>query len=236
VTKAMKKYIQRYQGQHAGIIMEMIQGENGSWVGNTEYFEAIIKICKENNISVFVDEVQTFMRTHELFAFQHFKLDKLVDVVSIGKNSQVCATLFNDDHKPKPGLMSQTFTGASTQIASSLKIINTVVEGGYLGADGKIEQCHRRFKNNLEAMAAKHPKKVKGPWGIGAMVAMTVFEGDEAKTKAFTMKLFENGVLSFMAGGAPLARVRFLMPIVAVTMEDIDKVCTIIEKTLNEME
>jgi acetylornithine aminotransferase len=236
VTKAMKKYIHRYQGQHAGIIMEMIQGENGSWVGNTEFFEAIIKVCKENNISVFVDEVQTFMRTHELFAFQHFKLDKLVDVVSIGKNSQVCATLFNDDHKPKPGLMSQTFTGASTQISSSLKIISTVVEGGYLGANGKIEQCHQRFKKNLEVMAAKYPQKLRGPWGIGAMVAMTVFEGDEPKTKAFTMKLFENGVLSFMAGGAPLARVRFLMPVVAVTMEDIDKVCAIIEKTLNEME
>ena len=68
------------------------------------------------------------------------------------------------------------------------------------------------------------------------MVAMTVFEGDEAKSKAFTFKLFENGALSFMAGGGTSTRVRFLMPILAVTMEDIDNVCAIIEKTLNEME
>ena len=102
------------------------------------------------------------MRTHELFAFQHFKLDKHVDVVSIGKNSQVCATLFTDDHKPKPGLMSQTFTGASSQISASLKIISEVVNGNYLGKEGKIEKCHQRFKTNLEKIAAKHPTKLNG--------------------------------------------------------------------------
>ena len=67
------------------------------------------------------------------------------------------------------------------------------------------------------------------------MVAMTLFNGDAEKTKQFTYKLFDNGVLSFMAGAAP-ARVRFLMPVLKVTMEDIDKVCEIIEKTLQEME
>jgi 4-aminobutyrate aminotransferase-like enzyme len=235
-VNAMKKHLARYPGQYAGFIMEMIQGENGSWVGNTEFFEALIQVCKDNNISVFVDEVQTFMRTHELFAFQHFKLDKHVDVVSIGKNSQVCATLFTDDHKPKPGLMSQTFTGASSQISASLKIISEVVNGNYLGKEGKIEKCHQRFKTNLEKIAAKHPTKLNGPWGIGAMVAMTVFGGIEEKSKQFTFKLFENGVLSFMAGGGTSTRVRFLMPIVAVTMEDIDNVCALIEKTLVEME
>jgi acetylornithine/N-succinyldiaminopimelate aminotransferase len=235
-VNAMKKMITRFPGQHAGFIMEMIQGENGSWVGNTEYFEALIKVCKENNISVFVDEVQTFARTHELFSFQHFKLDKLVDVVSIGKNSQICATLFNDDHKPKPGLMSQTFTAASTQIAASYYIINEIVNGGYLGKEGKIEKLHQKFKSNLEAIAKKYPEKLSGPYGIGAMVAMSVFKGDEPKSKAFTIKLFENGVLSFMAGGHPTTRVRFLMPVLATEPHHIDEVCKIIEKTLSEME
>jgi acetylornithine/succinyldiaminopimelate/putrescine aminotransferase len=71
---------------------------------------------------------------------------------------------------------------------------------------------------------------------VGAMVAMTVFNGDEAKSKAFTMKLFENGVLSFMAGGHPTTRVRFLMPVMVTEEWHIDEVCQIIEKTLKEME
>ena len=233
-VNAMKKAMSRFPGQHAGFCMELIQGENGSWVGNTEYFEALIKVCQENNVSVFFDEVQTFGRTHELFSFQHFKLDKYADVVAIGKNSQVCATLFKDDHKPKPGLMSQTFTGASSQIAASYYVINEIVNGGYLGKEGKIEKLHQHFKGHLERLAKKYPDKVSGPFGIGAMVAMTVFGGDEAKSKAFTLKLFENGALSFMAGSAP-TRVRFLMPMMAVEPKHIDDVCEIIEKTLNEI-
>lgn len=232
----MKKFITRYPGLHAGFCMELIQGENGSWVGNKDFFEALIKVCKDNNISVFVDEVQTFARTSELFTFQYFKLDKLVDVVSIGKNSQVCATFFTDDHKPKPGLMSQTFTGASSQINASYFVVNETVNGGFLGEDGKIQKLHQRFKSNLEAISKKNPEKLCGPYGVGAMVAMSVFKGDETKTKAFTIKLFENGVLSFMAGGHPTARVRFLMPVMVTTEKHIDDVCAIIEKTLNEME
>lgn len=232
----MKKFITRYQGQHAGFIMELIQGENGSIVGNTEYFEALINVCRENNISVLVDEVQTFARTKELFTFQYFKLDKLVDVVTIGKNAQVCATFFKDDHRPKPGLLSQTFTGASSQIAAGNYIVQEIVNGGYLGENGKIEKLHAHFKANLEKLAKKHPNKLKGPYGLGAMVGMTVYNGDEPKTKAFTLKLFENGVLSFMASGHPTTRVRFLMPIMAVENKHIDDVCTIIDQTLSAME
>lgn len=234
-VKAMKKQLTRYPGQYAGFIMEMIQGENGSWVGNTEYFEAIIKVCKEHNISVFVDEVQTFARTTELFAFQYFKLDKLVDVVSVGKNSQVCATLFTDDHKPKPGLMSQTFTGSASQISAAHYVISSIVNGGYLGEGGKIQKLHNRFKGNLEKISVKNPDLLKGPYGVGAMVAMTCFNGDEAKTKAFTIKLFENGVLSFMAGSQPSTRVRFLMPVMVTEEKHIDEVCQIIEQTLHEI-
>ena len=231
---AMKKAVTRFPGQHAGFIMELIQGENGSWVGHTEYFEALIAVCKENNISVLIDEVQTFGRTKELFAFQYFKLDKHVDIVAVGKNSQVCATLFKDDHKPKAGLMSQTFTGSSSQIAASNYVVNEMVNGGYLGENGKIEKLHQHFKGHLEKLAAKYPDKVQGPFGIGAMVAFTPFGGNDAKTKDFTMKLFENGVLSFMAGAAP-TRIRFLMPIMATETKHIDEVCAIIEKTLNEI-
>ena len=209
---AMKKQITRFPGSHAGFCMELIQGENGSWVGNKDFFEALIKVCQENNISVLIDEVQSFARTNKLFTFQYFGLDKHVDVVTIGKNSQVCATFFKDDHKPKPGLLSQTFTGASSQINAALYVVNEMVNGGILGENGKIERLHKKFKSNLEALSKKHPEKINGPYGVGAMIAMTIFKGDEPKTKAFTIKLFENGVLSFMASGHPTTRVRFLIP------------------------
>jgi hypothetical protein len=40
-------------------------------------------------------------------------------------------------------------------------------------------------------------------------------------------------VISFIAGSDPV-RVRFLMPVVAMTEADVDNVCEVIEKTLAE--
>lgn len=229
----LEKYFARHPGDYAAMCMELIQGEGGYYVGNEEFFKAICDVCKKHEVSVIVDEVQTFMRTKELFAFQYFKLDKHVDFVNIGKNSQICATLYRNDHKPQPGLISQTFTSSGAAINAAYYIINEVANNGYLGEGGKIEKIQDHFHSSLNAIREKHPDLISGPWGIGSMVGMTVYGGDAAKSKDFTMRLFENGVLSFIAGGGP-TRVRFLVPAGAVEMEDIDKVCEIVEKTLIE--
>lgn len=233
-VKHLEWYFERYPGEYAAMCMELIQGEGGYWVGNEEYFKAICDTCHKHNVSVIVDEVQTFMRTPELFAFQYFNLDKHVDFVNIGKNSQVCATLYREDHKPQPGLISQTFTSSGAAINAAYYIINEVANNGYLGENGKIMRLHNHFAKGLDALNKKHPDLIEGPWGLGAMVGMTVFKGDMEKSKAFTFKLFDNGVLSFIAGSKP-TRVRFLIPAGAIDENDIDNVLEIIEKTLKEV-
>lgn len=227
-------YFSRYPGKYAAICIELIQGEGGYFVGNEEYFKKIIDKCREHNVSVILDEVQTFARTSKLFAFQYFNLEKHVDFVNIGKNSQVCATLYKSDHKPKPGLISQTFTSSSAAIQAGLFMIKSVINEGFLGEDGKIMSLHNHFKDHLTALNKKYPDLIEGPWGLGAMVGMTLFKGDLAKSKQFTFKLFENGVLSFIAGSNP-TRVRFLMPIGSTEKKHIDEVVTILEKTLLEI-
>jgi acetylornithine aminotransferase len=234
VVTMLQKYFARHKGQYAAMCMELIQGEGGYWVGHKDFFMAIINECKKNNVSIIIDEVQTFMRTKEMFAFQYFELDQHVDMVNIGKNSQICATIYREDHKPRPGLISQTFTSSGSAINAAYYIINEVATNGYLGESGKIEKIHSQFASNLDALSKKYPETIEGPWGLGAMVGMTLFKGDTAKSKEFTFKLFDNGVLSFIAGAAP-TRVRFLVPIGAVSENDIDEVCKLIEKTLNEM-
>lgn len=230
----LEKYFARHKGEYAAMCMELIQGEGGYWVGHEDYFKAIIEVCKKNNVSTIVDEVQTFMRTEELFAFQYFKLDKLVDMVNIGKNAQICATIYREDHKPRAGLISQTFTSSGSAINAAYYIINEVANGDYLGKDGKINRIHDYFANKLNGLNEKFPDKIQGPWGLGAMIGMTLFKGDAEKSKEFTFKLFENGVLSFIAGASP-TRVRFLLPIGAVTEKDIDNVCEIIETTIKQI-
>ena len=72
------------------------------------------------------------------------------------------------------------------------------------------------------------------PFGLGAMIAFTPLDGRVETVKRLIMALYEAGVIAFLAGSTP-ARVRFLVPIGAVTREDIDAVCAIIEKTLVEV-
>ncbi len=231
----LQKYLKRYPCQYSCMIMEVIQGEGGSYPGHEDFFKAIIQILKENHISVIIDEVQSFGRTKNLYAFQYFKLDQLVDVVVIGKMSQVCATLFKANHKPKPGLLSQTFTSSSTAISASYHILSTMIKENYLGEKGKIQKIHQYFSSKLKELEKKMPDKITGPYGIGAMIAMTVYNGDMELSKKFSFDLFQNGVISFMAGANP-TRIRFLIPMGAIETKHIDDVVSIIERTLQQTE
>jgi 4-aminobutyrate aminotransferase-like enzyme len=229
----LKVLLHRHPKKYAAMCMELVQGEGGFNVGNTDFFKAIIAVLKNENIGILVDEVQSFGRTPELFAFQHFGLEGLVDVVTIGKLTQVCATLFNKDIAPKPGLLSQTFTSSTSAIRAGLLIVKKLSEGRYYGPEGKISFIHRLFEEQLEALHRKYPTLIKGPWGIGTMIAFTPYGGDFDKVTDFAKRLFSKGVISFIAGQHP-TRIRFLVPIEALSIDDINAVMKLIEETLIE--
>jgi len=230
-VSTLRRYIQRYPGQHAAMVFELVQGEGGFFPGTTSFFRALMEECKKHDIAVFVDEVQTFGRTLELFAYQHFQLDDYVDLVSIGKLSQVCATLYRSRYQPKPGLLSQTFTSSTSAIRAATAILQHVRQPGFYGKEGKVAHLHQHFARRLQEIEDKHPTLLQGPFGIGAMVAFTPFEGDSDKVARFVQDLFAAGVISFIAGGAQ-KRVRFLVPAAVASEEDIEEVCKIVEATL----
>lgn len=230
-VETLKKHIARYPKEHALMIFEFVQGEAGFYTGTENFFRALGDVLKENQIAIFADEVQSFGRTEELFAFQYFNLQKYIDMVSIGKLSQVCATFFTDEYNPRPGLLSQTFTGSTSAIIGSLAILNELIHGGYYGPEGKIHKIHHYFVNKLETLSKKHPYLIQGPFGTGCMIAFTPNEGNGQKTMEFVQRLFTAGVMGFTAGSNP-TRVRFLIPAGAITYEDIDKAMEIIETTL----
>lgn len=225
----LKKLLQRYPKQYAVMCMELIQGEGGFWTAPREFFVALLDILKEHDVAVMFDEIQTFGRTSRLFAFQHFGLDKYADIVTVGKLSQACATLFKKEFAPRPGLISQTFTGSTSAIRAGMTIIKHLLNDGYFGPGGKIEQLHQYFSQKLSELEKKN--LIKGPFGIGTMIAFTPFDGDNKRVSQFIQNLFQAGVISFFAGSHP-TRVRFLLPVGALKKEDVDKAMIIIENTL----
>lgn len=230
-VRKLEEYINRYPKQHAAMFFELILGEGGYYEGSHLFHKALMEICKENSIAVLVDEVQTFARTQTLFAFQFYQLDKFIDIVWIGKASQVCATLFTEEFTPQPGLLSQTFTSSSTAITCAEAILDALLTENYLGPNGKIAHMSNLFIDALKTLSKELPTLISGPFGVGLMIAFTPFQGEPSKTTAFVKNLYENGILSFMAGASPM-RVRFLIPIGAIQPEHIPNAITIIKKTL----
>ena len=233
-VRQMRRHLARFPKGHACLWMELVQGEAGYYPGDTRFFRSLIDLAKENDIAVIVDEVQSFARTTRPFAFQYFELDRWVDIVTIGKITQVCATLFSNEYKPKPGLISQTFTASSFAILGAQTILNGLVGGGHFGPEGRNQQLHQRFVVGLEAIAARHNNWIRGPYGIGAMIAFTPGNGSAETGKDFVKRLYDAGLMSFTAGGNP-TRVRFLVPLGSTQFEHIDAACQIIDNVVSDM-
>lgn len=232
--EVLKGHLARHPGAHACMILELIQGEGAGYrAGDRTFFSALMGALREAGVAVLVDEIQTFGRTSEFFAFQHYGLDEYVDAVTLGKLTQACATLVTAGFKPGPGLVSQTFTAPSAAIRSARVILDTFEGEGFLGEDGKIMRLSRRFRDRLRDLAARKPHLAAGPFGEGGMIAFTSLGGDPDRTARFLRRLFDAGVIAFIAGGRP-ARSRFLLPVGAVEEKDIDAVFPILEKALED--
>lgn len=232
---ALRVILSRYPHQHAAMCFELIQGEGGYYPGTSYFFRAIMMVLKEYDIAIIVDEIQTFGRTECLFACHSFELMDLVDIVIIGKLSQVCATLYKSNFKPKPGLISQTFTASTSAIESSYAILNEIVSKDYLGVNGKIMTISSYFREKLHHFSMCHPHLMSGPFGYGGMIAFTPFSGDKDIAIKVSQQLFINGVISFISGQNP-SRIRFLIPMGDISISDIDVVMLCIEKTLMELD
>ena len=152
----LKRYLKRYPGEYALMSFELVQGEGGFYTATHHFFEQLMSILKENKVLVLADEVQSFARTPSLFAFHYYGLEKYVDIISIGKISQVCATLYNENLNPRPGLLSQTFTSSTSAIFVAKAILNYFDQEHFFGEEGKIKQYHDYMLLGLQELEKKY--------------------------------------------------------------------------------
>lgn len=228
---AMETLIHRYPEMHAVMVFELIQGEGGYNTAPREFFTALMAVCRAHGIAVMVDEIQTFGRTERPFAFQTLELEEYTDLVTVGKMTQVCATLFRKRVKPKGGLLSQTFTAPSAVIRAAIAILERIENGDLYGKNGRIAHRSTTFRNHLEELSRRYPNYVRGPFGMGAMIAFTPMDGELKTAIALVKTLFNEGVIAFIGGAVP-ARIRFLIPACVIQEGEIDEVMKIIERTL----
>jgi acetylornithine aminotransferase len=230
----LRRLLQRYPGRHAAFWAEPVAGEGGYYPGSHDFFAALCPLLREAGIPIIFDEVQSFGRLSRPFAFQHFELDRWADIVTVGKITQVCATLYRGDLKPQAPILSQTFTGASSSIACGMAMLEVMEEHGCFGTGGNNMRLHELFVAHLQALAVEFPGMIHGPFGCGMMIAWTPGDGRVETAKRMVELMFEEGLLGFICGGAP-ARVRVLPPPAVTEPHHLDAARDILRRVLVRM-
>ncbi len=229
-VEALDAHLSRFPGRIAAMLFEIVQGEGGFHTAPRAFFAALMQRCREAGVAVWVDEVQTFARTGELFAFRTFELDEWVDVVTAGKTLQGSAVLFTRAYNPRPGLVAGTYAGATVGMAVGARIIERLESEGYLGPEGRIALLGRRVERRFESLRRRLPRAVSGLTGVGAMQAFVPFDGSPEVVSAVLAAAFEEGLLVWSAGAKP-GKIRMLLP-VNVSDEELEAGFSILEKAL----
>ena len=228
----MRYETQRYPGKFAALMLELVQGEGGFNYAPKEWYVALFEEAKKAGMAIWADEVQTFGRTGELFAFQKFGLEQYVDVVTIGKLLQACGVLFTDEYNPKPGLVAGTFSGSTAALRTARKTLEMLRTEGFLGPDGKIEKRSKYFSDALrKLMETSCAGKIREVRAIGGMIAFQPLDGTMEQVKATLVKMFDLGVVAFSCGHGPYF-VRMLPPLPVMSEYDIEAVVKLIEQAI----
>jgi acetylornithine/N-succinyldiaminopimelate aminotransferase len=217
-------------GRIAAMCFELVQGEGGFNDAPPEFFRALMGRCREAGLAIWIDEIQTFGRTGELFAFQTLGLEELVDVVTAGKILHGSATLFSENYRPRPKLIAGTWAGSTVGMALGARILERLVREGYLGRQGHVARLEARLDEAFAALERRMPGVVRERSGLGAMQAFVAWDGDPAITAELVETCLEEGVLFQPAGSSPM-KVRLLPPL-CLTDAELDAGFASLERAL----
>lgn len=228
-----KDHVAKHGKNIACFAFEPMLGEGGYMPANREFFVPLLEFCKEHKIAVWADEVQTFARTGELFAFETLDIGNYVDIVTIAKTVQLGATFYTEEYNPKPGLVAGTFSGSTVSMHTGMEMVDMLVHDGYLGPNGRIQSIYKQFIGGLEKLGSTTCKgKIADACGMGLMIAFTPFDGKKEQVELFLKNLFHNGLIAFSCGKDPV-RARFLVP-AGIKDEEIQVALQLIEKTIQQ--
>lgn len=208
-----------YTDKTCAVMIEIIQGEGGVNVIDKNFVKQLEKFCKERDILLIIDEVQTGNgRTGYLYAYQGFDISP--DIVTTAKGLggglpigacmmfQKCQnTLTYGDH-------GSTFGGNPVACAGAISIINRITDELLLEVQGK----GAYFKVNLERI-----KNVESVSGMGLMIGIKT----DKLSREVAEKCLQNGLVVLTAHD----KIRLLPPL-SIKKSEIDSAIKILNEVI----
>jgi len=203
----------------AGIFFEVVQGEGGVLPLTAEFVEAAARLCKDNDIPLMVDEVQTGNgRTGKLYGYMNFGIEP--DIVStakgLGGGLPIGATILNEKMQNVlgPGDHGSTYGGNPVCCAGALSVIERLDEAFLAEVRAKSKYVFAELSNaeGVEAVS-----------GMGLMIGIKTVK----PAKDVVAACMEQGVLCLTAKD----KVR-LLPALNIPMELLKKAVAVIKEAI----
>ena len=205
----------------AGIMLECVQGEGGVNPLTREFVTLAEKLCKENDIPLVIDEVQTGNgRTGMLYSYMHFGIQP--DVVStakgLGGGLPVGATLMGEKVQSVlgPGDHGSTYGGNPVCCAGALSVIQRL--------DDSFLASVRRKSGYVFASLYNAPG-IESVSGLGLMVGVKTTK----PAKEVVMKCMDRGILFLTAKD----KVRML-PALNIPMDQLENAINVLKEVCAE--
>ncbi len=219
-VEALKKAITK---KTAAVILEPIQGEGGVLIPDAGYLKAVSKICKEKNVLLIIDEVQTGMgRTGKFLAFQYENIqpDIVVMAKGLANGIPIGATLAKKHVADSmlPGMHGSTFGGNSLSTKAALTVIE-IIEKRKLIKNAEV--MGEYFLSELRKIKSNKIKEVRGK---GLMIGVEL----NVKGAPIVRKCIKKGLIINCTNTYHL---RFL-PAFIISKKEIDEGIKIITEVL----
>jgi len=216
-----EKLAEAITDQTAAIILEIVQGEGGVHIGQKDYFVQVQEFCKERDLLLIIDEVQTgFCRTGKMFACQHFNLQP--DIICLAKGIAgglpMGAVLCSDKVKAPMGQHGSTFGGNPLVCAASIAAIDFMIENNL------DKEAEKKGRYLVEKLLNAELTKVREIRHLGLMIGIELKE----KVKPYIIKLIDSGVLTLPAGATVLR----LLPPITISYDELEMVAEKIITTI----
>lgn len=203
------------------VMIELIQGEGGVMPLEQDFVKDIEKLCRENDLVLIIDEVQTGVgRTGKLYCYENYGIepDIITSAKGLGGGLPFGACLCGEKLSAVlgAGTHGTTFGGNPVACAGALEILKRVDNPEFLS---QVNEKGEYIREKLLKMDG-----VSQVRGLGLMIGI-VLEKDNAKEVA--ARCVENGLLILTAKN--LLR---MLPPLNISYEDIDKGLEILKKSL----
>ncbi|WP_077623609.1 acetylornithine transaminase [Sediminibacillus massiliensis] len=215
--------------QTCAVLLELVQGEGGVIPVDQEWLNQLSEICKQNDILLMVDEIQTGMgRTGTLFAYQQYGIEP--DVISLakglGSGIPIGAIIAKEEAAKAftPGSHGSTFGGNPLATTAGLATITELVETDVISESAILSDY---LVEQMRQLQANH-SSIKDIRGRGMLLGIVV----EGNAIDYVHKAREHNLLILVAG----PQVIRVLPPLTTDRQEVEEFTAIMAKVFEEIE